>query len=296
MNLKDKLFLDAAVASLLILCIEYDATGPFIHELIGVILIAGLITHVIINLKYYRILRSGKIKNLNIKNKISLILNILLPVSLITMAASSAVISKDIFSFLNIDTSHYEFWRLLHIISACTMLVTAFAHTLMHLKMFSSLAKKKFGEKYSKNTFRAASCAAAVIAGVFVVKSSSHYISENFIEPSSDENNETYSSEPALTQKREENIPEYVVTTVPEIRDSSDDKTPETIKEIITEAPEEEQIISEADSDDDKPTLEDYLRGLTCNGCGKHCSLLAPRCGKGKMLAQSATEEYNNFY
>ncbi len=64
MNLKDKLFIDAAVATLLILCIEYDATGSFIHELIGVILITGLLTHVIIHIKYYRILGSVKTKNL----------------------------------------------------------------------------------------------------------------------------------------------------------------------------------------------------------------------------------------
>lgn len=47
------------------------------------------------------------------------------------------------------------------------------------------------------------------------------------------------------------------------------------------------QTIEEGESQDD------YLGRLICTGCGKQCSLLNPRCGKGQMQAQEAIEYYD---
>ena len=38
--------------------------------------------------------------------------------------------------------------------------------------------------------------------------------------------------------------------------------------------------------------LAEFLSGLPCSGCGKHCPLSHPRCARGEMQAQRATEEY----
>lgn len=43
-------------------------------------------------------------------------------------------------------------------------------------------------------------------------------------------------------------------------------------------------------------SLEDYLGSLFCSGCGRHCSLLSPRCGKGENQASQAAEEYYETY
>lgn len=42
--------------------------------------------------------------------------------------------------------------------------------------------------------------------------------------------------------------------------------------------------------------MEEYLKGLFCNGCGRHCSLLTPRCRKGDSKANAARTEYYNTY
>jgi hypothetical protein len=55
--------------------------------------------------------------------------------------------------------------------------------------------------------------------------------------------------------------------------------------EIVPE-PEAEETVS----------LEDYLGPLFCSGCGRHCSLLSPRCGKGENQASQAAEEYYETY
>ena len=43
-------------------------------------------------------------------------------------------------------------------------------------------------------------------------------------------------------------------------------------------------------------SLDDYLGSLFCSGCGKHCSLLSPRCGRGQDQVSQATAEYYEAY
>lgn len=49
-------------------------------------------------------------------------------------------------------------------------------------------------------------------------------------------------------------------------------------------------------SSEDIPTLEEYLQGLRCTGCGRQCSLISPNCKKGRMQAERAAEEYASMY
>ena len=58
----------------------------------------------------------------------------------------------------------------------------------------------------------------------------------------------------------------------------------------------EESAIEESQSGDDTPTLEEYLKSLTCRGCGRRCSLLTPQCRKGDNFANQAKTEYYNTY
>ena len=56
------------------------------------------------------------------------------------------------------------------------------------------------------------------------------------------------------------------------------------VEEVKTE-PEEEEV-----------SLEEYLSGLFCNQCGRHCSLLSPRCGRGVEQASAAEAEFYQIY
>ena len=47
---------------------------------------------------------------------------------------------------------------------------------------------------------------------------------------------------------------------------------------------------------EEKPTLEDFLRGLRCSGCRHNCSLLSPRCMNGARKASQAESQYNEMY
>ena len=45
----------------------------------------------------------------------------------------------------------------------------------------------------------------------------------------------------------------------------------------------------------DDESEEDYLGRLICTGCGRRCSLLKPKCGKGKNQASQAVLYYNEY-
>lgn len=80
--------------------------------------------------------------------------------------------------------------------------------------------------------------------------------------------------------------------------------------EAVTEAPEEEYIEDngsddgveewqeepEQQSGGDVPSLSEFLSLMICGGCRHNCSLVSPRCMKGRSKAESATVEYYEIY
>lgn len=282
--MRKKLLLDAGTLVLLLLCMKYSLTGPLGHEITGVILFLGLIIHIVINRKYYRVLRPGKLGKLNVKAKISFAFNMLLPVSLLTMIMSSVVISKDVFRFIGIDTSHYEFWRILHIISAVAMIISACGHLIMHIKLFRSQLNK-IDEKVPRRAAGVFSCAAAVVVGALALGSSADQISRNLT--GSGEKAKPFTKEPSsddiAVKESEGKEKGSVVTDVTGKRYEFKETTSDGKLKI-------DPLTGEALS------LEDYLGKLICTGCGKKCSLLAPSCKKGEKQAKEAAEKFNQTY
>ena len=104
-----------------------------------------------------------------------------------------------------------------------------------------------------------------------------------------------------------EELPTEIVITDPPTEEEVEQ--PET--EVITE-PSQEEIIednesSENESDEellpqqnesggDVPSLTQFLSTLICGGCRHNCSLVSPRCMKGRAKAESATVEYYETY
>ena len=81
--------------------------------------------------------------------------------------------------------------------------------------------------------------------------------------------------------------------------------------EAVTEAPEEVyyednnsqngndeewQPEPEQQSGGDVPSLTEFLSTMICGGCRHRCSLVSPRCMKGRSKAESATVEYYEIY
>ena len=96
-------------------------------------------------------------------------------------------------------------------------------------------------------------------------------------------------------------------TTVP-----TEPETTAPVTEVITEQYATEEIITndyspesndenelvfeQNDTSGDVPTLEQFLRSMTCGGCRHNCLLVNPRCMKGRAKAESATVEWYETY
>ena len=114
----------------------------------------------------------------------------------------------------------------------------------------------------------------------------------------------------------------YSVATVPptlptETEDTEEIDSPQdnVFEQPETEAftePLQEEIIEDKDSSEnesdeellsqqngsggDVPTLSQFLSTMICGGCRHNCSLVSPRCMKGRAKAESATVEYYETY
>lgn len=162
-------------------------------------------------------------------------------------------------------------------------------HIVLHAKYLSGVFKK-IPSALSGNEMKSAVCRFS--AGVFiaVILYSSLALNKNLSDKQNFSNEyDTSNNENSISLEPTEES--YVIT-------SDENSVSEIIEDntvFITETPSEDSIITETQSPP-VPTLEEYLSGLICTGCGKRCPLIAPRCRKGDAQAIQAEQEYNQLY
>ena len=115
--------------------------------------------------------------------------------------------------------------------------------------------------------------------------------------------NESTASQVLVTAAPETQIPtEETTVSARRKRHSKTTTVTEAPTEVITEEQtkpvyeDPEEIQTEEYTDPPVPSLEEYLSGLRCGGCGRGCSLLNPRCMRGARKQSSAESEYYNIY
>ena len=196
-------------------------------------------------------------------------INTILPIAAILMLISSLAISQYLFPGMTALFSS-DLWMPIHIVCAVVLLISVFIHVCMHAKLISS-----FIGKYTENSalLKMKSAGMRVMAFLFallVVKSSfSSMADAASLLPSADRD-QTEFNQGGNKQNNE---------LITEENDTSDQDG--YMIEIEPE-PEPAETVS----------LEEYLGSLFCSGCGRHCSLMAPRCGKGEHQASQAAVEF----
>ena len=88
----------------------------------------------------------------------------------------------------------------------------------------------------------------------------------------------------ATEQPETEAITEPLQEEIIEDKDSSENES------------DEELLPQQNESGGDVPSLTQFLSTLICGGCRRNCSLVSPRCMKGRAKAESATVEYYETY
>ena len=101
--------------------------------------------------------------------------------------------------------------------------------------------------------------------------------------------------------------PTEIAETIPPAQTETEAPETETVTNPVQEEIVEDKNTSQNSSGEeiqpeqngsggDVPTLSQFLSTLICGGCRRNCSLISPRCMKGRAKAESATVEYYETY
>ena len=274
MKLKQKLIMDGIMMILLLVLMNYDLTGGLIHEFLGIVILVGFIIHAAANRRYYAaMIKAIKRGEAGTRNKVAFAINIILPFLAILMLLSSVAVSRELLPGISV-MFRSEMWVPIHIICAVVLLICVFIHVCLHAKMISAFIGQ-YAESPALQKLKSAGMRVmAFLFALLVIKSSfSNMTDAVSLLPSRDPDQSEFDSD--SNKQSNEMI----------IEDNDTGDQDGYVIEIEPE-PEAEETVS----------LEDYLGSLFCSGCGRHCSLLSPRCGKGENQASQAAEEYYETY
>ena len=274
MKLKQKMIMDGIMMILLLVLMNYDLTGGLIHEFLGIVILVGFIIHAAANRRYYAaMIKAIKRGEAGTRNKVAFAINIILPFLAILMLLSSVAVSRELLPGISV-MFRSEMWVPIHIICAVVLLICVFIHVCLHAKMISAFIGQ-YAESPALQKLKSAGMRVmAFLFALLVIKSSfSNMTDAVSLLPSGDPNQNEFDSD--SNKQSNEMI----------IEDNDTGDQDGYVIEIEPE-PEAEETVS----------LEDYLGSLFCSGCGRHCSLLSPRCGKGENQASQAAEEYYETY
>ena len=274
MKLKQKMIMDGIMMILLLVLMNYDLTGGLIHEFLGIVILVGFIIHAAANRRYYAaMIKAIKRGEAGTRNKVAFAINIILPFLAILMLLSSVAVSRELLPGISV-MFRSEMWVPIHIICAVVLLICVFIHVCLHAKMISAFIGQ-YAESPALQKLKSAGMRVmAFLFALLVIKSSfSNMTDAVSLLPSGDPDQSEFDSD--SNKQSNEMI----------IEDNDTGDQDGYVIEIEPE-PEAEETVS----------LEDYLGSLFCSGCGRHCSLLSPRCGKGENQASQAAEEYYATY
>lgn len=256
-----KALLDAGMLVVFVLLMYTALTGVLLHEILGVLLMAMVAVHLVLNKPWLqKALHRNRPKAA--RWRLNAALNAVLALSGVVVIASGVMISQYLFRPLNaVDIG---LWTKVHGISATVMLSALLAHGALHLNwirgMLGSISRQ-FGRVR----------AAAIRVGVGLLAASA--VLSLFLGGS---------NSPLATQTRR------------------NDTTVQRIGSVTTTAADrKDSAILSADSGSgaqDQVTLAQFLSNFTCTACHRHCPLSSPRCGRAQPQIQEQTQVYNETY
>lgn len=124
-----RIIIDALMTVVLLLSMGYALWGDFLHEVFGIVLFVLFVVHHIVNLNWYKTIFKGKYSPYRI---ITLVLNILLTVCIIGLTAGGIMMSKHIFTFMDIN-SGMSFARRIHLSASYWSFVLISMHIGLHI-------------------------------------------------------------------------------------------------------------------------------------------------------------------
>lgn len=259
--MKKKYILDIIMIIIMTLLINKFFTGVLIHEILWLIVLILFAYHIFLN-KNWIIKISNKIINefskINKRIKIMYFLDIIVFILMVLSIISGILISQVLFNF-SIDSKLYlTGWH--HFFLYWLTLIL-----LIHIGFHWNIIRTKL--KIKKASFKDILLILIWLCIVIYI----------FVK------NDAFKK--ILIPQKEE----YVII---EDKDKIDDK----IDNNHNQKDDNGDYKNDDSSGNDKPSLSEYLSKFTCNGCGRHCLLSNPRCGREIQQQNIKINEYNERY
>lgn len=282
-----KLFVDLFMGILFVLLMNLSFTGLVFHEIVGTFIFVVFITHIILNMNWIKAvgkrLASDKIKT---REKVKFFLSVAIFLSVITMGITGILISKCLFTSITINNS--KIFYPIHKGAAMVSLSLLCVHIGVHLDyLIGAVRNIKNGIKERRVKKAVLQFTLAIIILIALYMPISNYLENS----NSNEIAVFDNSNKGEFNPKDEQFNNEDEKSKPEDEEFNQ-KPPKREEETIKDDNNDNAITGESGTSD--TSLQDYLSKLNCNGCGKHCPLSNPRCNKGVMQAEQATEEYNN--
>ncbi len=280
-----KIFIDITMIVLYTLLMFAKNLGGFFHEIVGLGIGILFVIHILLNNSMIKGLFKS-IKGSKIGKKFLLLSDIALTLCMPTVIITGILIAKELF-VIQSDFSWTILFNIHNALSYVCLGIMAL-HILLHAKYLLGVFKKLPSSLSGKEMMSAVTrFFAGAGAAVFL------YFSLAICKNISDK--QTFPKKPD-TGKATSIAPTAPPNNSGGHTESYLPKNEEDSITSVIESSDSEYAITSDDTASPSPTLEEYLSGLRCTGCGKRCSLLNPRCGKGKTQASRAEVEYARLY
>ncbi|MFT3895536.1 MAG: DUF4405 domain-containing protein [Anaerolineales bacterium] len=134
MSAKTKLTLDIVIFSAMLALTNPRLTGNTIHEWLGISLIAGIITHLLLNWNWIVNVTKTFFKKLFHESRLNYVINLLFFIAMTGTLFSGLMISKDVMSALDIQLNVSGSWKMLHSLLSDASVLILGLHVAMHWK------------------------------------------------------------------------------------------------------------------------------------------------------------------
>lgn len=258
---KAKIILDIIMIIGMLTLMNLNLTGIKAHEILGITIFIIFIIHKVMNINWIKAISKNIFnKNIKTKTKIMYWIDIILLISIITNIITGILISKYILTGITVKditiTTKFH-----HIISFISLSLIAI-HISFHLKNITTKIKKILKKT---SDFSKIDIIVKIIYSIIAITTIYILIKSVLVKNNKQENQQNLSN--SVTVKKED--------------DSESQTNSNTTNSITVESPE---------------SIEEYLSKLFCTGCGRHCPLTSPQCGRGMSTQTEKIQEYNETY
>lgn len=271
-----RLLLDTAMLVLFLLLTFDTAASAFFHEVAGIGVGLLFILHIVLDWGMFKgLIMSAKRKRITFQRFVLLILDLLLPLGMLTVIVTGLFISQALFP-VEIGPNWQLLYQIHDIVSyACLGIIGM--HLLLHLKYLVAVIRQWTRHAWEKPVLKAASgffAAAMVLCLTYVI---------------------------AYNAFGKGNVADLanaqISAAVSSAQESSTSGTPSTVKKKEESSSSSSSSSgSSSQSSSAAVSLNTFLSKLYCTGCHKHCPLSSPQCITGEQQAQVYTQQYDEEY